>query len=531
MATVIGTQTGELVLDKGIFLNGTALLSPGDTTLSIPIPTNHQAPVGRELEVIWEVDLEEESGAGILPPVTDPPPHAPTHIKGGTDEIDGDTLDIDFTPTGYIPDTTPPEVTDVAELSAHLAGIDGGIGALGFVEPGTDNIQAAIDALPSTGGIIRFKPGSHVIATTVLINKSDVVIEGPRAAKITTTIAAVDKILFQITTGTDRVTLRGFRIEVPDIGANGRVIEAVGASDEVTIESLRIESTSAAYNGNAVRAVGICNDWVVQKCFFKGRFSESSGGGVIFQQDTSSLRMLIGGCTINVGDNDDGRGITLQGTFGIISHCIFVSMNLGVSLRGSENLVDNCQFFDDTIGVEIPSGFSKNAITGCYGQRLFTLGGAVFILVGDDGAISDCVVDGNGTNDADDGIRIQGARCKASGCKVFGMGTARSGIISNSIDGQIVGCDVSDCGCPGILLFSASAQYNQITGNKIKACTNGVETPALDGLISGNHFRGNTGTEILETGSADFNFVHGNWLRGGTVTLLGAGSVQSDNFT
>ena len=124
MATVIGTQTGETVLDKGVVLKGTALLTPGDTTLSVPIPTEHQAVTGRELEITWEVDLEEETGAGVLPPVTDPPPHAPTHISSGADEIDGDKLDIDFTPTSYTPDTTPPEVTIVDELSAHLAGLD-----------------------------------------------------------------------------------------------------------------------------------------------------------------------------------------------------------------------------------------------------------------------------------------------------------------------------------------------------------------------------------------------------------------------
>lgn len=50
--------------------------------------------------------------------------HAATHDRGATDEVDGDVLDIDFTPSVYTPATTPPEVTDVNELSAHLQGID-----------------------------------------------------------------------------------------------------------------------------------------------------------------------------------------------------------------------------------------------------------------------------------------------------------------------------------------------------------------------------------------------------------------------
>jgi len=71
------------------------------------------------------------NGAGILTfgnPA--PAPHAPTHVRGGSDEIDGDTLDIDFVPTNYTRNTTPPQVTDVEELTAHLAGIDNALGGL-----------------------------------------------------------------------------------------------------------------------------------------------------------------------------------------------------------------------------------------------------------------------------------------------------------------------------------------------------------------------------------------------------------------
>lgn len=50
--------------------------------------------------------------------------HAATHVAGGSDEIDGDRLDIDFSPVNYTPDTTPAQVTLTNELTAHLAGID-----------------------------------------------------------------------------------------------------------------------------------------------------------------------------------------------------------------------------------------------------------------------------------------------------------------------------------------------------------------------------------------------------------------------
>ena len=151
MPTVIGTQTGEKTSPKGIVLTGTALLAPGDTTLSIPIPTEHQAPTGRDLEVDWVVDMEEDSGAGALPPVTDPPVHAPTHISAGTDEIDGDQLDIDFSPSNYTPDTSPIEVTSIEHLTAHLKGIDDIIGTGGgVIASGVSVVTTAFDGALST---------------------------------------------------------------------------------------------------------------------------------------------------------------------------------------------------------------------------------------------------------------------------------------------------------------------------------------------------------------------------------------------
>jgi len=50
--------------------------------------------------------------------------HDAQHERAGSDEIDGDHLDIDFTPGSYTPATTPAEAADVDDLAAHLYGID-----------------------------------------------------------------------------------------------------------------------------------------------------------------------------------------------------------------------------------------------------------------------------------------------------------------------------------------------------------------------------------------------------------------------
>ncbi|MHA1950102.1 MAG: hypothetical protein ACW99G_01170 [Candidatus Thorarchaeota archaeon] len=50
--------------------------------------------------------------------------HANRHVDGGVDEIDGDLIDITFTPSTYTPDDSPAEANDLDDLAAHLAGID-----------------------------------------------------------------------------------------------------------------------------------------------------------------------------------------------------------------------------------------------------------------------------------------------------------------------------------------------------------------------------------------------------------------------
>lgn len=72
-------------------------------------------------------------------------PHALTHISGAGDEIDGDILDIDYTPTNYTPDTAPAEVTTAQQLTAHLAGINTALShAINHISGGVDQIDGDI---------------------------------------------------------------------------------------------------------------------------------------------------------------------------------------------------------------------------------------------------------------------------------------------------------------------------------------------------------------------------------------------------
>jgi len=85
--------------------NYTRLTSPSEVTNVLEL-TAHLAGIDAELLTFSTIS------------------HAATHIAGGSDEVDGDRVDIDFSPVNYTPDATPSEVTLTNELTAHLAGID-----------------------------------------------------------------------------------------------------------------------------------------------------------------------------------------------------------------------------------------------------------------------------------------------------------------------------------------------------------------------------------------------------------------------
>jgi hypothetical protein len=110
-----GTSWGnfEATLDHG------SLLGLGDDDHTQYLLVSGLRPMSGDLDM----GTNNVTNVGLVDGV-DVSAHAARHVAGGADEIDGDILDIDYSPTNYTPDTTPPQVTVTNELTAHLAGID-----------------------------------------------------------------------------------------------------------------------------------------------------------------------------------------------------------------------------------------------------------------------------------------------------------------------------------------------------------------------------------------------------------------------
>jgi len=121
---VIDTGGGTSFLaDDGTYKNPTALGSPLTTKGDLWAYSTADTRLGVGTDgYILSADSTETTGLKWIAYTGGA--HASTHIDGGSDEIDGDKLNITWTPSNYTPATTPTEVDAIDQLTAHLYGID-----------------------------------------------------------------------------------------------------------------------------------------------------------------------------------------------------------------------------------------------------------------------------------------------------------------------------------------------------------------------------------------------------------------------
>ncbi len=93
----------------------------------------------------------------------DPTLHAPDHIRLGNDPVDGDLIDIDYSPTDYTPIiASGVGATHIEDLASHLKGIDQELGTIAdawrFVGLGKLVVVTNVDGAwiaPDDGLIVR----------------------------------------------------------------------------------------------------------------------------------------------------------------------------------------------------------------------------------------------------------------------------------------------------------------------------------------------------------------------------------------
>lgn len=90
--------------------------------------------------------------------------HASRHVHSGSDEIDGDVLDVDFTPTNYTRTTVASVTTSTQELTSHLKGIDTALASIGAVHAATHK-HAGTDEIDGDLLDVDYSPTNYTSTT------------------------------------------------------------------------------------------------------------------------------------------------------------------------------------------------------------------------------------------------------------------------------------------------------------------------------------------------------------------------------
>ncbi len=162
--------------------------------------------------------------------------HASRHERAGADQVDGDHLDVDFTPSNYVPSTAPAEAANVDDLAAHLKGIDTGMLATfredisfsDYIETNARTTEhhmhgeivalSTAEAISSGGGFNAVVGISRVMI--VVIAGSDT------AGTITLTGTSVDRDTgAETASDTDTLTIDGVSTDSSDTDAAGNIRE------------------------------------------------------------------------------------------------------------------------------------------------------------------------------------------------------------------------------------------------------------------------------------------------------------------
>ncbi len=240
------------------------------------------------------------------------------------------------------------------------------------------SLQAAIDALPATGGAVRLPPGTFEIKEPLRITASDVLLEGAGTATHikNTNTEGKSAIVLQHPSGADtdkamlwRVRLANFRLTGNDKSGHG--IEAR------RINELFVEGVTVSYHGGdgihmhfCVEDPRICDSLIT--------YNKKTGLNLIgchdivvasnqFEENWDAVCCLDGFNLCMTGNNLDdhlGDGVVIENTYGSV-----VSGNMIEECNGTAIVLDrDCYgiaLSSNVIAHEVTSGIDLRDAHGC----------------------------------------------------------------------------------------------------------------------------------------------------------------------
>jgi hypothetical protein len=270
-------------------------------------------------------------------------------------------------------------------------------GARAVIEAGYyTTIQAAIDALPEAGGVVRLPPGTFEIIKPLMVTKSDVLIEGAGTATHIKNINTKGKsaLILRHPSGSDSRKAELWRIRLADFRITGN--ERSGHGIEARrINEIFIDGVTVSYHGgDGIRLYYCYEDPRI--CDSLITYNKKTGLNMIgchdvvvssnqFEENHDAVRFIDGFnlcMTGNCLDDHLGDGIVIENTYGSVA-----SGNMIEECKGTAIVLDR-----DCYGIALSAnviahngagGFALRDAHGCtISANAFTIMGKDALTIG-----------------------------------------------------------------------------------------------------------------------------------------------------
>jgi hypothetical protein len=211
------------------------------------------------------------------------------------------------------------------------------------------SIQAAIDALPDEGGVVRLPPGTFEIDEPLMVSKSDVLIEGAGTATHIKNVNTEGKsaLVLQHASGGDSRKAELWRIRLADFRITGNEKSGHGI-DARRINEIFIDGVTVSYHGGDGIRMYFCYE-DPRICDSLITYNKKTGLSAVgchdvvvsanqFEENNDSVRFIDGFNLCMTGNNLDdhlGDGIVIENTYGSV-----VSGNMIEECRGAAIVLD-----------------------------------------------------------------------------------------------------------------------------------------------------------------------------------------------
>lgn len=448
--------------------------------------------------------------------------------------------------------------------------------ALGYLQPIPDavgevfllssgGIQAAIDALPSTGGTVKLQAGTYDCEAAIVINKPNVALVGvdERASVLNSlhTGICIDLGPLAVEFELSDLTLIGLSRDASSTTRAVRIQEgATGHAQDLTIKGFKI----AFLNNGASDSTNIEN---VDYLPITGADPRTCGSFLVSERlgaPSTAVAVAVSNCTID-GCKDDAVVIKHSRPRTLVKDCTFKNgaaatrgCVIGDSVAWCDGvLVEGCSFSGGaamTNEIELlPSAaqtftqitlrdcsFAVSPIATHVLANCASIDGRVAVLDSLFGACTGQAL----TMSSMVRPRVQGCRFSGATLASIGGGTIAGATISNNAitTAGAVACIAftaltdsavtsNRCICTSTasgVVYTGNSNRNTVSNNTISITTGtGINTTSTQNVISGNAIDSTTGTCISCTGAG--SIISGNRLNrgsaGSAVVSVGGASI------